>query len=113
MYLPGPYSGDKRSQFGLNRMHVDIKESRAADMDCSVQPLIARGGLTLWAMPVATRVEKCGLVRTGIALFEARTKGGGTTGTDVSECFALSSRQGVSPAGEERLSVLAEDIGHF
>lgn len=64
-------------------------------------------------MPVATRVEKYDLVRAGVAVFEASTQGSGATGADVSEYFALSSRQSVSPASEERLSVLAEDIGHL
>ena len=53
------------------------------------------------------------VVRTVITLFEARTEGGGTTGADVSENFALSRGERVPPAGEEFLSVLTKDIGHF
>ena len=53
------------------------------------------------------------LVRTVITLFEARPEGGGATGADVSEYFALRSGERVSPAAEEFLCMLTKDIGHF
>jgi hypothetical protein len=64
-------------------------------------------------MPIAARVKLDGLVRTVIALLEARAEGGGPTGADVSEYFALRSGERVSPADKELLCVLTKDIGHF
>jgi hypothetical protein len=69
--------------------------------------------ITLRAMPMAAGKKLDFVVRTVITLFEARTESAGTTGADVSENFALRSGERVSPAGEEFLSVLTKDIGHF
>ena len=52
-------------------------------------------------------------MRTVIALFPACAQGGGTACADVAECLALLGREGVAPAGEEFLFVLAKDIGDF
>lgn len=64
-------------------------------------------------MPIAAGVKLNVLVRTMITLLEARAESGGTTGADVSEYFALRSRERVSPAGKELLCVLTKDIGYF
>lgn len=64
-------------------------------------------------MPIAARVKLDVLVTTVITLFEARAQGGGTTGADISEYFALSNGERVSPADEELLSVLTKDIGYL
>jgi hypothetical protein len=48
-----------------------------------------------------------------VALVYLRAKGGGTACADVAECFALLRRQCVTPALQELLSVLSEDIGDF
>jgi len=48
-----------------------------------------------------------------IALLYLGAECGGTTGADVSECLALPGRQHISPAIQEFLTVLAEDIGDF
>jgi hypothetical protein len=75
--------------------------------------MIASRGLAFWAVSIATRVIQDSLVRTVVALFEARAESGGTTGADVMEYFALSSGQRVSLARKELLFVLTKDIGHF
>jgi hypothetical protein len=63
-------------------------------------------------MPVAAREKLNVLVSTVITLLETRPEGGGAAGANVPEYFALSSRERVSPAGKELLSVLTKDIGH-
>jgi hypothetical protein len=52
-------------------------------------------------------------VRAVITLLEARAEGGGATGADVSEYFALRSGKRVSPAAKELLCVQTKDIGYF
>lgn len=79
----------------------------------SRQPLIASRGLALRAVPITAGVELGVLIRTVVALFEARAERGGPTGAYVPECFALWGRESFSPAGQELMSVLAKDIGHF
>jgi hypothetical protein len=46
-----------------------------------------------------------------ITLLHLRAQLGSTARADVSECFALLRRQCVTPALQELLTVLAEDIG--
>src|ERR1017187_2536735 len=62
---------------------------------------------------VAARVKEKDLVRAVIVLFPACAQDGGTACADVAERLALLGRQGVAPAGEEFLLVLAKDIGGF
>lgn len=48
-----------------------------------------------------------------ITLLHLGAERGSTTRADVSECLALLGRQYTSPALQELLPVLAEDIGDF
>jgi len=48
-----------------------------------------------------------------VTLLYLGTECGGTTGADISECPVLLGRQHMSPAIQELLTVLPEDIGDF
>lgn len=77
------------------------------------QPLIAGSAVAVWAMPIAARVEGSDLVGTVVTLFDVRAESGGLAGADGPECLSLLSRECVSPAIKELLTVLAKDIGDF
>lgn len=77
------------------------------------QPLVARPGLALRAGAIAAGVEDEELVRAVVALFPASAESGGSACADVAEGLALLGREGVAPAGQEFLFVLAKDIGDF
>jgi hypothetical protein len=64
-------------------------------------------------MAVAARSVCNLLMRAMITLLHLDAERGGTARADVSECLALLWRQYVSPAIQELLTVLAEDIGDF
>jgi hypothetical protein len=64
-------------------------------------------------MPVAAGSIFNHLMEAVVALLDVRAKGGCAACDDVLECLPLLGRQNVSPAIEEFLTVLAEDIGDF
>ena len=78
------------------------------------QPLISRPAVALGAMTVTARPICDLLMPAVIALLHLRAEcGGAAARADVSECLPLLGRQYISPAMEELLTVLAEDIGDF
>ena len=77
------------------------------------EPLVTSPAVALWAMPVPARAIRSFLVPAMIALLDLRTEGGGTARADISECLALFWRQDISPAIQELLTVMTEDVGDF
>jgi hypothetical protein len=80
------------------------------------QPLGARHGLTLWAMPVAARVIRDGKMPARIALlhrFHVTAEGGRAAVANGFESLLLMRAEYMPPSGEEVFFVRAEDIGHF
>lgn len=77
------------------------------------QPLISRSAVALGAMTVTARSVGDRLMPAMITLLHLRPECGGAARADVSECLPLLGRQYISPAKEELLTVLAEDIGDF
>src|SRR5258706_5447430 len=77
------------------------------------QPLVPCPAVTLRAMPVAARSVFNRLMGAVVALLYVGAEGGGTARADIPESLPLLGRQHVSPAIEEFLTVLAEDIGDF
>jgi hypothetical protein len=64
-------------------------------------------------MPVATGLVCDDLVCSVVTLLQVCAERCGTARADVSECLPLPTRQYFSPAIQELLTVLAEDIGDF
>src|SRR5712692_6372014 len=77
------------------------------------QPLVARPAVALWTMPIATGLVCDDLVCAVVTLLQVCAERSGTACADVSECLPLLARQYFSPAIQELLTVLAEDIGDF
>src|SRR6266849_3676118 len=77
------------------------------------EPLVARPAVTLWTMPIATGLVCDDLVCAVVTLLQVCAERSGTACADVSECLPLLARQYFSPAIQELLTVLAEDIGDF
>jgi len=77
------------------------------------QPAVASCRLALRTVPIAAGVESDQPMSTGIALLQPTAQGGGAAGTEVMKSFPLGSRDGVPPAAQEALSVLAKDLGDF
>src|SRR5450759_4644044 len=77
------------------------------------EPLVARPAVALRAMPVAARSVFNHLMGAVVALLYVGAEGGRAARADIPESLPLLGRQYVSPAIEEFLTVLAEDIGDF
>lgn len=77
------------------------------------KPLVARSAVALRAMPVATRPVFNHLVRAVVALLYVCAERSRAARADIPENLLLLGRQHISPALEEFLTVLAEDIGDF
>ncbi len=80
------------------------------------QPLCARHGLTLWAMPVAARVIRDDAMPARIALLHIlhmAAEGSRAAVANRFESLSLLGTENVSPLREELFFVSAEDIGHF
>ena len=77
------------------------------------QPLVTCPAVALRAMPVAAGPVFNHLMGAMVALLYIGAEGGGAARADIPESLPLLGRQHVSPAIEEFLAVLAEDIGDF
>jgi len=64
-------------------------------------------------VPIAAGVESDQPMSTGIAFLQPTAQSGGAAGAEVMKSFPLGSRDGVPPAAQEALSVLAKDLGDF
>jgi hypothetical protein len=60
-----------------------------------------------------TRVESDHPMSAGVALLHPTTQNGSAAGADVMQSFPLGRRDGVPPAAQEALSILAKDISDF
>ena len=97
---------------GNGEHHVAVRYGQQL-LGLLVQPAIAGGRLALGTVPVATRVEGNQPMSAGVALLQPTPESGGAAGADVMESFPLGRRDGVPPAAQEMLSILAKDIGDF
>ena len=77
------------------------------------KPLVARPAVTLRAMPVAARSVFNHLMGAVVALPNVGAEDGGAACADIAESLPLLRRQYRTPAIEEFLTVLAEDISDF
>ena len=77
------------------------------------QPAVARCRLALGAVTITAGVESDHPMSAGIALLQPTAQGGGAASREVMKRFPLGSRDGVPPAAQEALSVLAKDLGNF
>src|ERR1700694_202873 len=77
------------------------------------KPLVARPAVALWAMPVTARTVFNHLMGAVIALLYVGAEGGRAARADIPESLPLLGRQYRSPAIQEFLTMLAEDIGDF
>jgi hypothetical protein len=79
----------------------------------SRQPLVTLPAVALGAVPVAARLVFDHFMGTVIALLNELAERGSAARADIPEGLPLLGRQHVSPAVQELLPVLTEDIGDF
>jgi hypothetical protein len=97
---------------GQGEDHVSIRD-RQQLFGSFGEPLLARTAVALGAVSTTARSIFDHLMRAVVALLHELAQCGGAACADVPEGFPLLRRQPVSPAVEELLPVLSEDIGDF
>ena len=104
--------GERRQLVRQGEDHMTIRNGQDLLRPGS-QPLVTCPAVALWAMSVAARSVFNHLMGAMVALLYIGAEGGGAARADIPESLPLLGRQHVSPAIEEFLTVLAEDIGDF
>ena len=77
------------------------------------QPLITRVGLALWAMAIAARVVRDGLMAATITLVAVSAECGRPAALDGSKHFQLWPRKELLTAIQESIAGPADDVSHL
>jgi hypothetical protein len=77
------------------------------------EPLIARVRQALWAVPIATRVERDGAMAAGGTAVEMSAQGGGPAALDRAKHTEVLRGEPGAMGLDEACPVLANDIGHL
>ena len=92
--------------------HVDIAGGQKVPA-ARFQPMVASIGLTLRAVPVATRIVGDGAMPAGGTLIHVAAECGGSAAQDRGEDSQMEPRQPFAAAIEEGISRCADNIGHL
>src|ERR1039458_3274149 len=97
---------------GQREDHVDIGGGQKV-LAARCEPAVARVGLALWAMPVATRVEGDGALSATRAFIYVPAERGGSAAQDSGEHLLMQPGEPFPAALKERFSRGADHIGHL
>ena len=77
------------------------------------QPLITRVGLALWAVAIAARVVRDGLMAAAFTSVAVSAECGRAAALDGSKHFQLGPRKELSTAIQESIASPTDDVGHL